>query len=397
MTNNFNSAAILLMLVIASTGSASISPTTPGPTFSLRAGAQDESVLAGTSWQLVEFQGSAETAIIPDERTKYTITFGGDGRVSVRIDCNRGAGNWRSAGANRIMFGPLALTRAMCPPGSLYDQIVKHWKLLQSYAIKDGHLFLSLMANGGTYEFEPLGGSQSSEEKPAPASLFGTKWGLLAIDENPIRTNKPYLQFDNQTRRFSGNGGCNRISGGFQIDGMQIKFSQVISTQRACIDNDLTRVEGEFVKRLGEASKFQIQGSLLSLYAGDRPILTFTADTTVANAATEKASVTGTITYRQRIALTPNAVIEVKLIDGSRADAPSKTLAEQTIRPAGKQVPIAFELTYDPARIDPRGRYLIQVRILEGTRLRFAGADAYRIITGGNSNKVNVIVKPVGR
>jgi putative lipoprotein len=285
-----------------------------------------------------------------------------------------------------------------CPPGSLHDQIVKHWKLLQSYTIKEGHLFLSLRADGGTYEFEPVGGSQSSEEKPEkPAPLFGTKWGLLAIDENPIRTNKPYLQFDNQTRRFSGNGGCNRISGGFQIDGTQIKFSQVISTQRACLDNDLGWVEAKFVKRLGQATKFQIQGDLLSLYAGDRPILSFTADTTVASAATEKASVTGTITYRQRIALTPNAVIEVKLIDESRADAPAKTLAEQTIRPAGKQVPIAFELTYDPARIDPRGRYFIQVRILEGTQLRFASTDAYPVITGGNSNKVNVIVKPVGR
>jgi heat shock protein HslJ len=394
MTNCFNPAIIFVMLLIASTGSASISALTFSPTFSLKAGAQNQTVLAGTSWQLVEFDGSADTAIIPDDRTRYTITFGGDGRVSARIDCNRGTGNWRSAGANQIIFGPLALTRAMCPPGSLHDQIVKHWTLVRSYTIKDGHLFLSLRADGGTYEFEPVGGSQSSEEKPAP--LFGTRWGLLAIDENPIRTNKPYLEFDNQTRRFSGNGGCNHISGGFQIDGTQIKFSQVISTQRACIDIDLSRVEGEFVQRLGGATKFQIQGDLLSLY-GDRPVLTFTADTKVASAATEKATVRGTITYRQRIALSPNAVVEVKLIEGSRADAPAKTLAEQTIRPAGKQVPIAFELTYDPARIDPRGTYFIQVRILEGTQLRFASTDAYRVITGGNSNQVNVIVKPVGR
>ena len=134
MTNYFNPATIFLMLVIASTGSATLNPT-----FSLNVGAQEESVLAGTSWQLVEFNGSADTAIIPDDRTKYTITFGGDGRVSARIDCNRGSGIWRSAGSNHIMFGPLALTRAMCPPGSLHDQIVKHWTLVR--LIKDGHLF----------------------------------------------------------------------------------------------------------------------------------------------------------------------------------------------------------------------------------------------------------------
>jgi len=27
---------------------------------------------------------------------------------------------------------------------------------VRSYMIKDGHLFLSLMADGGTYEFEPI-------------------------------------------------------------------------------------------------------------------------------------------------------------------------------------------------------------------------------------------------
>jgi para-nitrobenzyl esterase len=45
----------------------------------------------------------------------------------------------------------------MCPPGSLYDRIVKDWELVRSYTIKDGHLFLALMADGGIYEFEPTG------------------------------------------------------------------------------------------------------------------------------------------------------------------------------------------------------------------------------------------------
>lgn len=77
---------------------------------------------------------------------------------------------------------------------------------------------------------------------------------------------------------------------------------------------------------------------------------------------------TGTISYRQRIALTPAAVVEEKLLDVSRADAPSVTIAEQVIKPAGRQVPIAFELPYDARRIEERHRYVIQVRILEGRR-----------------------------
>ena len=49
-------------------------------------------------------------------------------------------------------FGPLALTRAQCPPGSLHDQIVKQWTYIRSYVMKEGHLFLALIADGGIYE-----------------------------------------------------------------------------------------------------------------------------------------------------------------------------------------------------------------------------------------------------
>jgi para-nitrobenzyl esterase len=48
----------------------------------------------------------------------------------------------------------------MCPPGSLHDQIVNHWEFVRSYILKDGHLFLSLMADGGIYEFEPIAGAR---------------------------------------------------------------------------------------------------------------------------------------------------------------------------------------------------------------------------------------------
>ena len=32
--------------------------------------------------------------------------------------------------------------------------MVKQWPFVRSYVIKNGHLFLSLMADGGIYEFE---------------------------------------------------------------------------------------------------------------------------------------------------------------------------------------------------------------------------------------------------
>ena len=112
--------------------------------------------LGGTSWQLVRFQGGDGTVLTPDDKSKYTLAFGADGVVNARIDCNRGRGGWKSAGPNQLEFGPMAITRAQCPPGSLHDQIVKQLPYVRSYVMKDGRLFLSLMADGGIYEFEPV-------------------------------------------------------------------------------------------------------------------------------------------------------------------------------------------------------------------------------------------------
>ena len=114
--------------------------------------------LGGTAWQFAKFQGGDGRVVLPDDQAKYTIAFSADGGVNVRFDCNRGRGSWKSAAPGQLLFGPLALTRAMCPPGSLHDQLVKHWFYVRSYVLTNGRLYLSLMADGGIYEFEPQAG-----------------------------------------------------------------------------------------------------------------------------------------------------------------------------------------------------------------------------------------------
>ena len=112
--------------------------------------------LSGTSWQLVKFQGSDDTTFSPDDKSKYTITFGSNGRVTSRVDCNRGSSTWKSPRANELQFGSWSMTRAKCAPGSLHDKIVTEGANVRSYSIKGGHLFLSGMSAGGYYELEPL-------------------------------------------------------------------------------------------------------------------------------------------------------------------------------------------------------------------------------------------------
>ena len=70
------------------------------------------------------------------------------------------------------------------------------------------------------------------------------------------------------------------------------------------------------------------------------------------------AAVTGSVTYRERILLAPPARVTVTLSDVSLMDAPSKTIATQTIDGV-QSGPVNFRLDYDPARIVPNHDYAV--------------------------------------
>lgn len=106
--------------------------------------------------------------------------------------------------------------------------------------------------------------------------------------------------------------------------------------------------------------------------------------------------VSGTVTYRQRSALPPGAMLSVTIIDVSRADAPSTVIAEQRVPTAGKQVPIPFDLAYDRAKIQERNRYAVRAEIRDGDRLLFTTDTSVPVITQGNPRNIEITVVPVG-
>ncbi len=108
------------------------------------------------------------------------------------------------------------------------------------------------------------------------------------------------------------------------------------------------------------------------------------------------AKVTGTVTYRERIALPPTAVIKVQLADVSRADAPAVVLGEQVIQAAGNQVPFTFEVTFDPAQIVANHTYAVQARIEDDGKLRFISDQRYAVVTGGAPITADILLRPVG-
>ena len=114
------------------------------------------SAISGTSWQLVRFKAPDEQTYTPGDKSKYTITFGANGRVTARVDCNRANSTWKATEKGELQFGSWSRTTAKCGPGSLHDQIVTEGASVRNFVIKDGHLFLSGMAAGGYYELEPV-------------------------------------------------------------------------------------------------------------------------------------------------------------------------------------------------------------------------------------------------
>ena len=104
--------------------------------------------------------------------------------------------------------------------------------------------------------------------------------------------------------------------------------------------------------------------------------------------------ITGTVTYLARMALPPNAAIDVRLEDASQADAPAAVVAENIFASGGRQVPIPYQLPYSAADIQPSHRYQVRAQITLEDKLLFITTKAYPVLTNEPST-VNMMLQPV--
>ncbi len=103
----------------------------------------------------------------------------------------------------------------------------------------------------------------------------------------------------------------------------------------------------------------------------------------------QAGTITGTATFRERIALPPDAVFEAVLIDISRADAPATELGRVRLQPAG-QSPFRFSIPFRESDITPRGRYSVRATVRQGERLLFTTDTIQPVLTGGPSQPLNL-------
>lgn len=120
-------------------------------------------------------------------------------------------------------------------------------------------------------------GSGISLDEP----IEGPVWRLEQLGDQPIPPgNDPQrdaqLQFEGNSGRVNGSGGCNRVSGLFQRSGYSLRLSQLASTRMACADPARTASETQFFAVLQATASYRLLSpSRLSLLdAGGRTLAT---------------------------------------------------------------------------------------------------------------------------
>jgi putative lipoprotein len=223
----------------------------------------------------------------------------------------------------------------------------------------------------------------------AGLALADTEWALETVAGEPIDSERAITVAFDAGGRVTGNAGCNRFFGSYVVEGEKIAVGHLGATQMACPPEQMAQEE-RFLDALGRVDRASLREGLLVLRFGKE------AQELVLVGAEPSQVVTGNVVYRERIALPPDAALTVRLLDASRTDAPAVALAEQRITPTG-QVPIPFEIPYDPAGIDDEMSCVLEARIEAGGTLLFVSTRAIPVITRGSPSKdLEIVVERAG-
>jgi putative lipoprotein len=221
----------------------------------------------------------------------------------------------------------------------------------------------------------------------ARVDLTGTRWRLVELDGHaPQDTADPVEITFGDDGRVNGSTGVNRLNAGYRVQGDVVEFTPAATTRMAGPPAAMGQ-EQAVLRVLAGRQPFSVDGDQLVL-GGAR----FVA---VAEAAGDSVTVSGSVLYRERIALPDGAVVIVRVLDVSLADAPSVTVAEQRIEPE-HQVPIPFSIDVPRTRLEPRHTYSVSARIEVDGELAWVSDTHHPVATEAPTNADILVVKARG-
>ena len=114
--------------------------------------------------------------------------------------------------------------------------------------------------------------------------VTGVEWRLVEIDGAPaVRSpdgmgRDAYLQLEADSARVTGFTTCNRFFGRYETPSAgRLRFSDLGSTKMACVEPARAQQEVRFMDVLRTAERYEVSGSSLTFYAGDRARARFVA------------------------------------------------------------------------------------------------------------------------
>ncbi|HSO83704.1 META domain-containing protein [Thiocapsa sp.] len=110
--------------------------------------------------------------------------------------------------------------------------------------------------------------------------------------------------------------------------------------------------------------------------------------------STGAATLEGTATWRERIALPEGTVLEVVIEDISRADAPAGRIASTVVEDV-RTPPVSFGIDYDPAALSPRGVYAVRATLRRNAELLFTTDRITRVLRAGDPERVELMLRAV--
>lgn len=223
---------------------------------------------------------------------------------------------------------------------------------------------------------EPAATPTKAEEEGAMlevTDLMGEEWVAVTIEGEPLVDDTHVTILFGADGRVSGSGGCNRFSGSYSVVDGELSVGPLANTMMACAEPVMEQ-EQRLHRVLGATRMVQVEGeSLVLREAEDDPETRFRRARMV--------SLRGSVVYRQRIALPPDAQVTVRLLDVSKMDASAVRIAETTFVTEGEQVPLPFVLEYDAGRIDPRMSYSLEATIRIEGKLAWRNDTVVPVIT----------------
>jgi uncharacterized lipoprotein YbaY/heat shock protein HslJ/uncharacterized lipoprotein NlpE involved in copper resistance len=157
--------------------------------------------------------------------------------------------------------------------------------------------------------------------------------------------------------------------------------------------------DGGLVLSVARIPTSRIEATRLEIRELDGSVLRLEGDSPLAGSYRRADGMVGhlevTARYPDKIALPPDAVVRIELMDVSRADAPSVLVAAVEAAGGGLVSPMRFHLHYPRSAIDPRMSYSVAASVSIGQRLWMRTTRHTAALTRGAGDKVELTLEGV--